>query len=190
MGSNYFTNPLTFIIDTLMGLYILTFMLRFLLQWVRADFFNPISQFLVKVTNPLLVPARRLLPGWGGIDLAALILVLILTALKLIVLYSFKGIIPGPFPLLMLSLAELIDLLINIFLFSIFIQVILSWIAPNQYNPVSALIYQLNEPLLRPARRLLPPVSGFDFSPMFVILLLYVSKMLLLPPIMTLAWSG
>lgn len=186
MGSEYLTNPLIFIIQTLMDLYILTFMLRFLLQCVRADFYNPISQLLVKITNPLLVPARRLLPGWGGIDLAAIILVLLLNAVKLIVLYSLQGKIPGVFPLFILSLAETISLLINIFLFSILIQVILSWIAPYQHNPVTSVIHHLNEPLLRPARRMLPPVSGFDFSPLFVMLLLYVSKMLLIPPLYTL----
>lgn len=188
MGNDYFLNPIIFLIDTLFSLYIAAFMLRFLLQWVRADFYNPLSQFLVKITNPLLRPLRRIIPGWGGLDFAAIVIMIALTCSKILALYALKGFYSLPFTaVLVLAVADLLSLLINVFLFSIFIQIILSWVAPYQHNPASALIHQLNEPLLRPARRLLPPVSGFDFSPMAVILMLYTTRMLLLPLILKLA---
>jgi YggT family protein len=183
MDSTYFTNPLVFLIGTAFDLYIAAVILRFLLQWVRADFYNPVSQFLVKATNPPLIPLRRLLPGIGGIDLASLVLMLILAITKWLLLSVLHGAFPGIVSLLVLAIAEVIKIFIGIYFFSIIIQVILSWVSPHQYNPVSVLLYQLNEPLLRPIRRLLPPTGGFDLSPLLALVLLQLSKMILLPPL-------
>jgi YggT family protein len=184
---SYFTNPLIFLVETIFGLYLLAVMLRFLLQWVRADFYNPVAQFIVKVTNPPLLPLRRLIPGIGGIDWSSIVLLLLVASIKFLAVYALKGYWLPLGVLLPLVLAELIALFLNIFFFGILIQVILSWIAPYQYNPVSSLLQQLNEPLLRPLRRLLPPAGGFDFSPLLAALLIHVSKMLLLPPLYSLA---
>ncbi len=186
----YLTTPLQFIISTLFSLYIMIVMVRFLLQWVRANFYNPFSQFIVKVTSPVLVPLRRFIPGFAGIDIAAIVLMLLLQSLSFTLLLLLQGRELSPFTVVMLSVAELLALAINIFLFSIFIQVIMSWINPmGGYHPVMSLLYSLNEPLMRPARRLLPPISGIDLSPMLVLLGLQVLKMLLIPPIKYLALS-
>ncbi len=187
MSGNYLLNPLEFIINTLFGLYILIVMVRFLLQWMRADFYNPVSQFVVRLTNPPLRPLRRVIPGWGGVDFAAIVLMVVLQLLSLSLILLLRG---GGFPLLTLlfwSLAELVSLAFNIYIGAIFIQVIISWINPGTYNPVVSLLHTLTEPLLRPARRLLPPISGFDLSPLLVLLALQVAKMLAIPPLMMLA---
>lgn len=185
MGSSYFTNPLEFLISTLIGLLITAVMLRFLLAMVRADFYNPLTQILVKLTNPALKPLRRLIPGFGGIDIASLLLMLGLQMLALTLITLLRGVTLHPAGLLLWSIAELLGLLINIYLFSILIQVILSWINPGNYNPAVSLIYSINEPLLAPARRLIPPLSGLDLSPVVVLLGLQLAKMLLLPPLLT-----
>ena len=183
MGSNYLTNPAVFLIQTLFGLYILAVLLRFLLQWARADFYNPISQFLVKVTTPPLRLLRRFIPGFGGIDLAAIILAWGLKYLELLLILLISGITANFLAPLLWAIPELVELLINIYLFAILIQVILSWINPGSYNPASALLYSLTDPVMRPARKLLPPMSGLDLSPMLVMIALVLLKMLLLPPL-------
>jgi YggT family protein len=168
MGGGYFGNAGVFLINTVFGTYILIVMLRLLLQLVRGDFYNPVSQFLVKATNPVLVPLRRVIPGLFGIDFASVLLLLTLQILQIVLVGLIKGYAFQPLGLVVMSIAELASLTLNIFFFSILIQVILSWVNPGTYNPVTALLYGLNEPLLRPARRLIPPVSGFDFSPLVV----------------------
>ncbi len=178
---DYLRNPIEFLLSVLFGLYILAVLLRFLLQWVRADFYNPLSQAIVKLTNPTLRPLRRVIPGIGGIDVAALVLALALQLILAIILIALRGGQFHPLAILIWSVGELVALTLNIFIFSLIIQAVLSWVNPGHYNPVSGLLHKLNEPLLRPARRLIPPFSGLDLSPLVVILLLQVAKMLLLP---------
>ncbi|MGD8589120.1 MAG: YggT family protein, partial [Chromatiales bacterium] len=131
MGSNYLTNPAVFLIQTIFGLYILAVLLRFLLQWVRADFYNPISQFLVKITTPPLKILRRFIPGLGGIDLAALLLAWGLKYIELVLILLISGSTIDLFAPLFWALPDLLELFINIFLFAVLIQVILSWINPG-----------------------------------------------------------
>lgn len=183
MNGSYFSNAGVFLIQTVFGMYILAVLLRLLLQIVRADFYNPFSQFLVKITNPVLVPLRRVIPGLFGVDLAAVLLLLALQMAKLalIGLLINQGWNLGG--LLLLAVADLLALLLNVFLFSILIQVILSWVRPGEYNPLTALLHHLNEPLLAPARRLLPPISGLDLSPIVVLVALQLASMLVGAPL-------
>lgn len=187
MGSSYVANPVEFLVNTLFGLYILAVLLRFLLALVRADFYNPVSQFLVKVTNPVLITLRRIIPSAGKVDTSALVLMLVLqmAALGLIALLRDSQISIAA--LLLLSLAELLGLLLNVFLFAILIQVIMSWLNPGAYNPAVSLLYSLTEPVLRPCRRLIPPFSGIDLSPLVALIVIQLAKMLLLPPLYQLA---
>ena len=190
MGNGYLAAPVIFLIDTLFGIYILLILLRFLLQTARADFYNPISQFIVKVTNPLLRPLRRIVPGWGGIDNASLVLLLLMQCLALLLLGLISGAfstglsVPG---LVVATITKLVSLLLYVYLIGIFILALLSWINPGSYNPVAAVIASLTEPLMRPARKLIPPISGLDLSPMAVILGIYVLRMLLMPPLISLS---
>ena len=183
MSGGYFSNAAVFLIQTVFGIYMLAVLLRLLLQIVRADFYNPFSQFLVKITNPVLVPLRRVIPGLFGVDLASVLLLLALqmAELALIGLINHHGWqLSG---LLLLAVADLIALLLNVFLFSILIQVILSWVRPGEYNPLSALLYSLNEPLLAPARRMLPPMAGLDLSPIIVLVALQLASRLIVAPL-------
>lgn len=187
MGSGYLTNPLAFLIDTLFSLYILAVMLRFLLQWLRADFFNPIAQFLVRITQPVLKPLRRVIPGLWGIDFAALVLMILLQMLALGVLMLIYGMAPQPVYLLLRTPAELVSLLLNIYLVAIIIQAILSWVSRGGYNPAETLLYSLTEPVLRPFRQFIPLVGGIDLSPLAAIIFIQILKMLILPPLNHLA---
>jgi len=179
MGS-HFGNASTFLISALFGMYILAVMLRFLFQWVHADFSNPISQFIYKVTNPPLVPMRRFIPGFRGLDFSAILLMLVLQTLELLII----GLLPGqPMPafpgVLAWAFAELIGLWINIYIFGIIILAVISWINPTGYNPMVGLISQITNPVMQPIRRLIPPMSGLDLSPMFALFILIFIKMAL-----------
>lgn len=183
MGNSYVGNAGTFLISTLFGLYILLVMLRFLLQLVRADFYNPISQFVVKATDPPLRPLRRHVPGLAGIDLSTLVLMLGLKIVELWLTFRVSGQSAQFAGLLIISVAELLSLALNVFLVSILIQVVLSWVNPGAYNPATKLLYSLNEPLLTPARRLIPPISGLDLSPIVVLIAIQLIKILVVAPI-------
>jgi len=183
MGGSYAGNAGIFLIQTLFGLYAGAVMLRLLLAMVRADFYNPVSQFLVKVTNPPLLPLRRIIPGVMGIDMASVVLLIVLQATKLLLIAAVQGFGIHPLGLVVLTLAELLTLLLNIYFFTILIQVILSWVSPGNYNPAVALLHSLNEPLLGRARRILPPISGFDLSPILVLVGLQLLEILLIAPI-------
>jgi len=189
MDGSYLTNPLVFLVQVIFGAYTLVVMLRFLLQLVKADFYNPVSQFVVKITTPPLRPLRRMIPGIAGLDIASIILMWLLKSLELALIMMIGGLGTSLLPALIWSIPELISLFINVFLFAILIQVIISWVNPGGYNPVIGLLNSLTEPLLGPARRIVPPISGLDLSPMLVMIGLVLLKMLLLPPIQLLVGS-
>ena len=168
--SNYFIQASSFIVSTIIGLYIVIVVLRFLFQVIRADFYNPLSQFVVKATNPLLIPMRRFIPGLFGLDMASLLLAYLLQVLELFLLFMIKG---GAFPILLLfwvAIGQLLSLFLYVFLIAIIVQAVMSWINSGSYNPMTALINQLTEPLLAPARKILPSFSGLDLSPLLVII--------------------
>lgn len=190
LDSGYLTNPIVFIVDVIFSTYILAVLVRFILQTQRADFYNPIAQFLVKITNPPLKPLRRVIPGIGGIDNASIFLLIVLQMTSTVLTLTIGG---GGLPkfggLFFMSIAALVSLVINTFLFAILIQVIISWINPNSYNPALGLLNSLCEPVLAPFRRIIPTVSGFDLSPLVAMVALQVLNMLLVPPIRSLAFQ-
>lgn len=183
MGDGYLSNPLIFLVQVIFGLYALVVMLRFLLQAVRADFYNPLSQFIVKATSPLLNPLRRVVPPIRNKDTASLVLAWLVLAVEMLLVFLIAGQGFQPLAALLLAIPELVELTINIFLYGILIVVIISWINPGGYNPAIGLLQSLTEPLLRPARSLIPPMGGLDLSPMVVMIGLVLLKMLLIPPL-------
>ncbi len=183
MGPGYLTNPLAFLVDTLFSLYIMAVMLRFLLQWSRADFYNPLVQFLVRITQPALQPLRRLIPSWGGVDIAAIVLMVVLQMIAISLLMTIAGVTPRIDYLLLRTPAELISLLLNVYLIAIVVRAILSWVSPTDYNPATTVLLSLTEPVIRPFRAILPDMGGIDLSPLAAILALQVVKMLVLPPL-------
>lgn len=172
------TGALIFLITTVIGLYSYIILARFILQLVKADFYNPISQAVVKATNPLLIPLRKVIPGFAGLDWAALVLLYGFQVLEVIVTLMLQG---HGFPIsqiLLYSLVQTAGLFVWFYIIVIFVQILLSWIAPQQYNPMTLMLHQISEPVLAPARRMLPPMGGFDFSPTIVLLLLYTITIL------------
>ena len=180
---SYIADALTFLIKNVFELYILAVMLRFLLQLFRADFYNPISQFLIKITTPVLRPLRRWIPGFAGIDVAALALMAILQFIEIALIAAANGYIPGIGGLLIVSIASLLQLLIYVFIVAILIQVVLSWIAPDTYNPMTSILRSLCGPLLRPVRHRLPSLGGLDLSPLVVLIVLQLILMLFVAPL-------
>ncbi|MGZ8164709.1 MAG: YggT family protein [Methylobacter sp.] len=187
MNSNYMTDPVIFLIDTLFSLYILAVVLRFLLQWCGAEFYNPISQFLVKVTHPPLRILRRYVPSMGKIDTSSLVLVLTLQMLADFSILLLKGVTIGIGALTILSITQLITLLINIFIFAVFARAILSWLNPGAFQAASSILFSLTEPLLNICRKFIPDLGGIDLSPLIALLLLQLAKMVILPPLHELA---
>lgn len=173
-------NALIFLVKTIADLYLLTFLLRFIMQWVRASHYNPLSQFVFKVTNPLVVPARRVLPSVAGLDTPTLVVLFILEFVVTFALLRLAG-IPLPLPeTLLYSVLRLIALTVWFYTVALFIYVVLSWFGDREgRNPMTSLLAELVEPLLRPARRLVPPIGGLDLSPLIVILLLQAAMIAL-----------
>ena len=194
MGSGYLLSPLMLIINTLFDLYILLVLLRFLLQALRADFYNPVSQFIVRMTTPPLKILRRFIPSIYRQDTASIVLCLLLIYGKFLLMRAMSipavniGGQAAPLSvsyagLLIYSIADLIALLLTVFLVAVIIKVVLSWISPGHYNPVIGLVDRIASPVMRPIQRLLPSMGGLDLSPLFATLLLLVVKMLVVPPI-------
>ncbi|MFW4974045.1 YggT family protein [Pseudomonas aeruginosa] len=171
-----------YILQTLGSLYLLIVLLRFILQLVRADFYNPLSQFIVRATKPLLNPLRRIIPGFGGIDLASLVLAILIQLVLMILILMLMGYGVGGFimQLLIWSIIAVTSLFLKVFFFALIISVILSWVAPGSYNPGAQLVNQICEPLLMPFRKLLPNLGGLDLSPIFAFLALKLIDMLVI----------
>ncbi len=182
--SGYLTNPMVFLVNTAFELYVLAVLLRFLFQLVEAEFYNPICQFLVKITHPPLRLLRRFIPAVGRVDTAAVVLMLALKMLGDYAVFLLQGGEAVAIGLLAGSaVVGLVNLAFNVFIYAVIIQAILSWVNPDPYNPVYSLLTDLTEPILRPCRRLIPPIGGLDLSPLVALIALQVLKMLIIPPL-------
>lgn len=167
---------LTYVIQALFGLYLFAVLLRLLLQIARADFYNPLSQFVVKITNPPLKPLRRIIPGVFGIDMAAIVLAIVVQMVSLVIIFVLNG-----FPLavylaniLIWSILGVLGTIANIYFFAMLVSVVLSWVAPMSYHPGAILVRQLCEPIFGPFRKLIPPIGGLDISAIFAFIALGV----------------
>lgn len=181
----------TYLIYVFFSLYLLAMLLRFLLQAVRADFYNPISQALVKLTNPLVIPLRKIIPGYGGLDLASLLLSLILQMLMVTLLVLVQsGALLAPLPLLLVGVLGVTAYLLKIYFFGLLAMIVLSWIAPGGNNPALYLLHQLTEPVMAPFRKILPAMGGLDFSPILVFIIINVLQITLKNLAFSLGISG
>ncbi|MCP8899939.1 YggT family protein [Gilvimarinus xylanilyticus] len=181
---NAMQEMLIYLIRTLGSLYMLIILLRFLLQLVRADFYNPISQGISKATNPLLLPLRRVIPGFYGIDLASLVLALLLqwVAGQLIYLVAGGGLL-NPLIILPMGVVGILKMLVQIYFIGMIIYIIASWVAPFSHNPALVLLRQLIEPVMAPIRKVIPPLGPIDLSPIFLFLFLNLCNQFLIPAI-------
>jgi YggT family protein len=174
------TEILAYLLQTFLSLFLLLVMLRFLLQLVRADFYNPISQFLVKVSNPVILPLRKVIPGFWGLDMAALLLLLVVQIAGIVAMLLLNGYaLPNPLLLLVWSVVGVVALLVNFYFFALLAMIIFSWIAPGSQHPALQLLHQVTEPVMSPFRRLLPPMGGMDFSPILVFIGINVAQIML-----------
>jgi YggT family protein len=173
------TQALYFIIKTLAQLYLLLLLLRFWLPIMRADFRNPIAQGILRITSPLIIPVRRIVPPIGRLDTSTIMVAYILEFLLVLVLLAIRGLTVNTLPIAITAILELATLSLNLFFFVILIKVILSWVAPQNYNPMTVLLHTMAEPVLRPFRRIIPPIGGFDISPIFAIILLKAAEIVL-----------
>jgi YggT family protein len=163
-------SALIFLVRTLTDLYMLAFLLRFILQWVRASHYNPLSQLVLRVTSPLVIPARRVLPSIAGLDMPTLVVLVALECAVTFLLAAIVGIVL-PLPTFLLYVAlRLVALTLWFYTLALFVYVLLSWFGGRIGGPLAGVLADLVEPLLRPVRRVLPPIAGLDLSPLLVML--------------------
>ncbi|MGH1471925.1 MAG: YggT family protein [Cellvibrionaceae bacterium] len=168
------------IVGTLGSLYLTVIVLRFLFQLAKADFYNPISQIIVKATNPVLIPIRRVIPGFYGIDISSIVFAILFHWLVIQILAFILGAsIINPITAITWAVVGLISLIVNIYFYGMIIMIIASWIAPGSYNPILLLIRQIVAPITAPFRKIIPPMGGLDITPIFVFLALQVCRIMI-----------
>ena len=166
-------DALNYLISFILQIAAFLLVARFLLQACRVDFYNPISQGLVKATDPVLRPLRMILPGYRNLDFAAFLAAVLVEIVRIMSLTALQGgYVGGAGAIIAAGVLQVLMLIVRIFWWSILIVIIAGWLAPGNYHPALALLQQITEPLLAPARRLLPSLGGLDFSPIIVFLIL------------------
>lgn len=178
MTSNV-NNASLFLVNTLFSLYAYVLILRIMLQATRADFYNPLAQFIWKVSNPPIQLLRQVIPRYRQIDLPAVVLLISVVLLNMLIDLAILDVSAGIVSFLAITLMKTCVLVINLLTFCILVQAIMSWFGASMHSPATSLLFNINEPLLRPARRLIPPIGGLDLSPLVVILLLQVINRLI-----------
>ena len=167
------------LVNAIAGFFLFIVILRFMLQAVRADFYNPISQFVVKATNPALVPMRKIVPGLGGYDLAAIVLAIIVECIAIVLSLLVAG---WPLPIaniVIWALLGTIGLFLKLYFWGLIIMIVASWIAPQSHNPALLLLRQIIEPPMKPIRKLMPDMGGLDLSPIIAFLIINIFQILL-----------
>jgi YggT family protein len=160
-----------FLLSNVFNLYVITFFLRLTLAWARADFRNPLAQFVLKITNPLVIPARRFIPALRRIDTATLVVLIIVQSIATAILVKFACVGDGTIgQILVFGLVRLVHLILTLYVWLIIVYVVSSWVSPGGYNPALALLAAVVEPVLAPFRRIIPPIGGLDLSPVAVFL--------------------
>lgn len=187
MGDNYFSQATIFLVELSFDIFILALLLRYLFTIVRVDTLNPLSSLIMKITNPLLKPLRRTIPGYLGIDWSSVVALFLVQTIEIILIaLIIKGVMPALSGLIILTIAYLLRMILYIYLFIIFVQVIISWISPNTYNPITTIMHQISEPILKPARQIIPSAGGLDFSPLIALVIINLLMILVISPLMDL----
>jgi YggT family protein len=170
---------ITFIVRALLGLLVTVFLLRLLLPLCRADARNPLSQAVIKLTNPLVMPLRRVMPTVQRLDTASLIALLLVQLAGTALIWKLSGLPLTPGPLLFAVVRELLSVVLQLYFFVILISAVLSWVAPGTYSPGANLVNSLVAPVLRPFRRFIPPIAGLDLSALFALIAIQALQILL-----------
>lgn len=181
---NPLLQALEFLVDTAFSLYILAILLRILLQWVKADFYNPLCQALIKITNPALLPLRRFIPGFFGMDWAAIILVFVLSIINQLILILLSNLkLVSVVGVLALAVGDVLSLTFFIYFFALLFMVISSWFSPHSHNPLGMALRQIIAPVLTPIQRRMPAVAGMDFSPLVFMIILGLIYIIIISPV-------
>jgi len=185
---NTVSDATIFVVQTLVSFYLAIVLLRFVLQLVRADFYNPLSQFAVRATQPLLKPIRKIVPSIAGLDTSSLLLAIVIqTVLMAVVMQINFGTILDLPHLLIWALIGVFSLFLKIFWLAMIVMVIVSWVAPGTHNPAAELAIQISEPFLAPFRKVVPNLGGMDISPIFAFLAIQVVQSFFMPRLAILA---
>lgn len=162
-------NAVNFLVDTLFDMYLMIVLLRVWLQLARADFYNPFSQFIVKATQPVVAPLRRVIPGYGGLDIATILFAVVVALLKVVTVSVMMNYAFDPVIMLISAVVIVFTSIFKLLFWVLILRAILSWVSRGQ-NPIEAVMIQLTEPLLSPIRRVLPSMGGLDLSMVVAIL--------------------
>lgn len=172
-------SALIYIIQSLLTLALFIVLLRLLLQWARADFRNMLCQAIVRLTNPLIVPLRRILPPVGKVDTASVVAVILVAIVEVVIITSLGGVPLDPFYVLRAAALEIVRTTLWLYFYAIFLYALISMVAPGAYTPLHSLLTALCEPVLRPFRRFIPPLGGIDLSPLWAGILIQAVLILL-----------
>lgn len=177
-------NSLVFLISTLFDLYLFILIIRLVLVWIHADYYSPATQVIIKLTQNLITPLRRVLPNFKRIETSTVAVILVLEIIKFFLITSLSMGMPHLSGLVILAIADTLKSLVNCFFYAILLQAVLSWVQP--YSPLNQLLSQITSPLIRPIRRVMPPVANFDLSPIPAMIGLQLIILLFVNPLMTL----
>jgi len=169
-----------YLADTIVSIYLVLVVLRGLLQAAQADFYNPISQFIVRATNPPLIVLRKVIPAGRRFDFSAVVLALLVQIIGLIAVIMLSGFLPpNPLTVSLWAVLGVVGLVVNVYLFAMIAMIVVSWVAPGSRHPAVTLVYQITEPVMGPVRALLPSMGGLDFSPIVIFILINVIQIAL-----------
>lgn len=182
----YLANAAQILIEFIFSILVGLVVLRVLLQLVRANFHNPICQFLYKATNPVLIPLRGIIPAWRRLDIAGVVLAWILLVLKRVMIFALIASVPSFAGLAVIAFADLIGFTLIMVLMLIIVRVILSFVASDSYHPLVPLVFQLTEPIMKPVRKRMPALGGLDLSPMIILLAIFLLQALVVAPLLDL----
>lgn len=181
--ANTFDTAGLFLVSTLFDLYLFVLALRLMLVWARADYYNPLSQFVIKLTQWIINPLRKIIPNVKNIELSTVIVFLLFEMIKFYLIFLLTQGMPKPLGVLILSIADGLKTLLNIFFYAILAQAVLSWIH-SPYSPIRNMLNQITYPLMRPFQRLIPPIAGMDISPIPVMIVLQLLIIILVTPLL------
>lgn len=175
------TNAGVFLVQTVFGLYLTLVIIRFMLQLAKADFYNPLAQAVVKMTQPFVAVLQKVMPRTGRFSLATLVLAFLVQLLLIVVVLLIAGFdLPNPVSLAIWSVIGLASQVLDLLFFAILASIVLSWLAPQTKHPGAYLLHQLTEPVMSPVRRMLPNLGGLDFSPILVFIMINLVDMLVI----------
>jgi YggT family protein len=175
---------LLFLVNTVFDLYLFILIIRIILAWVGADYFNPITQLVVKLTQFPIKPLRRYVPNFRGLESATAIWILVIEIIKFLLISLLSFGVPNIVGLVILAIGDTLKLLIETFFYAILLQAILSWIQPT--SPINRVLYQFTSPIMRPLQRIIPTIGGFDISPIPALIILQFLIIILVNPLMAL----